>query len=192
MGAPWTREVLRGLSIRADAVRHAGKGITRKICKEQLGMAALDPGEYVADRTLVITREFAAPRRLVFKAWTDPAHAARWGGPRGYTATQMTGDLRPGGRWRTCLRRDEDGKELWQGGVYREVVPMERLVFTFAWDDDRKAGRADMLVTVTFADKDGGTEMVFLQQGFAAVPERDGHRGGWNSSFDRLGELVEG
>ena len=144
-----------------------------------------------ADDELLITRFFKAPRALVWEAWTVKERALKWSGPRNYPVVESDHDIRPGGAWRSCLR-GADGADLWQGGVYREVVPMERLVFTFAWDDDRKAGRADMLVTVTFADKDGGTEMVFLQQGFAAVPERDGHRGGWNSSFDRLGELVEG
>ena len=155
-------------------------------------MAALDRGDPVADRTLVITREFAAPRRLVFKAWTDPAHAARWGGPRGYTATSVTGDLRPGGRWRTCLRRDEDGKELWQGGIYREVVEPERLVFTFAWDQDDGSPGHETLVTVTFAEQGEWTRMTFRQAVFATEESCAGHRGGWNSAFDRLAEALTG
>ena len=138
---------------------------------------------------LLITRFFKAPRTLVYQAWTVKEMALQWAGPRDHPVVESDHDIRPGGMWRSCLR-GADGIDLWQGGTYREVVPNEKLVFTFAWDDDRKAGRPDMLVTVTFADKDGGTEMVFRQQGFARAEERDGHRGGWNSAFDRLGETV--
>ncbi len=152
--------------------------------------AAIEGGTTVDDRTLVITRDFDAPPGLVFKAWTDPAHAARWGGPRGFTATHVKGDLRPGGRWRTCLRRDEDGKELWQGGVYREVVPPERLAFTFAWDQDDGRPGHETLVTVTFAEERGKTRMTFRQAVFQGVEQRDGHRGGWTSAFDRLAEHL--
>ena len=142
------------------------------------------------DRTLVITREFNAPPGLVFKAWTDPAHAARWGGPDGFTATQVVGELRPGGRWRACLRRDEDGLELWQGGTYREVVPPERLVFTFAWDREDGSPGDEMLITVLFAEAGGRTRMTFRQEGFPTVAMRDGHAGGWSSAFDRLAEHL--
>jgi uncharacterized protein YndB with AHSA1/START domain len=142
------------------------------------------------ERTLVITREFNAPPSLVFKAWTDPVHAARWGGPNGYTATHVTGDLRPGGRWRACLRRDEDGLELWQGGTYREVTPPERLVFTFAWDREDGSPGQEMLVTVTLAEERGRTRMTFRQEGFESVASRDGHQGGWTSAFDRLAEHL--
>ncbi|HEX6013511.1 MAG TPA: SRPBCC domain-containing protein [Geminicoccaceae bacterium] len=146
-----------------------------------------------AERVLEITRVFDAPPSLVFKAWTDPAHAARWAGPRGFTATHLKGDVRPGGAWRTCLRRDEDGEELWQGGTYREVVEPERLVFTFAWDGEDGRRGHETLVTVTFAEHQGGkTRMTFRQAVFESVGQRDGHQGGWNSAFDRLAEHVAG
>jgi uncharacterized protein YndB with AHSA1/START domain len=149
--------------------------------------AAAEP----AERVLEITRVFDAPPRLVFKAWTDPAHAARWAGPRGFTASHLKSDVRPGGAWRTCLRRDEDGEELWQGGVYREVVEPERLVFTFAWDRDDGGRGHETLVTVTFAEHQGEkTRMTFRQAVFESVGQRDGHQGGWNSAFDRLAEHV--
>ena len=140
--------------------------------------AAPNPSATLDERTLVITREFAAPPNLVFKAWTDPAHAARWNGPGGYTATHVKRDLRPGGRWRTCLRRDEDGTELWHGGVYREVVEPERLVFTFTWDQEDGRPGHETLVTVTFAPAGDGTRMTFRQAVFDTVANRDGHRGG--------------
>jgi uncharacterized protein YndB with AHSA1/START domain len=149
---------------------------------------ATRPG--AADRVLEITRLFDAPRSLVFKCWTEREHAARWSGPRGYTATQLEADIRPGGKWRTCLRRDADGEELWQGGVYREVVPPERLVFTFAWEQKDGSSGHETLVTITFADRQGKTLMTFRQEAFASVEARDGHQGGWSSAFDRLAEHL--
>jgi uncharacterized protein YndB with AHSA1/START domain len=139
---------------------------------------------------LVISRVFDAPPSRVFQAWRDPAAARSWAGPRGFTATHIEGDFRPGGTWRTCLRRDEDGKELWQGGVYREIVEPERLVFTFAWDDESGRPGHEMLVTITFAAEQGKTRMIFRQALFPSAEERDGHEGGWNSAFERLEEHL--
>lgn len=142
-----------------------------------------------AERELVITRVFDAPRSLVFKVWTDPRHAKNWWGPRDYPATQLEMDVRPGGVWRGCLRSTEAGKELWHGGVFREVAEPERVVFTFAWEEAGERG-LETLVTVTFAERHGKTTMTFRQVPFQSVEERDGHRGGWNSSFDRLQEHL--
>jgi uncharacterized protein YndB with AHSA1/START domain len=143
-----------------------------------------------AERALVITRVFDAPRALVFKLWTDPAHAKHWMGPRGFTATHFEQDPRPGGTWRACLREDDSGRELWQGGVVREIVEPERLVYTFAWDRENGSRGHETLVTITFAEHDGKTKMTFRQAVFETVGQRDGHQGGWNSSFDRLAEYA--
>ena len=142
------------------------------------------------DRELVITRVFDAPRDLVFKAWTDPAQARSWMGPRGFTATHLEGELRPGGAWRACLRRDDSGEELWQGGVWREIVEPERLGFTFAWDEASGRRGHETLVEVTFAEEGGKTTMSFRQAVFESVEQRDGHRGGWTSTFERLAEHL--
>jgi uncharacterized protein YndB with AHSA1/START domain len=141
---------------------------------------------------LVIIRVFDAPRELVFKAWTDPRQSAQWMGPRGFTACHQEIDLRPGGAWRACLRPDDGGQDLWQGGAYREVVEPERLVFTFAWDGDDGRPRNEMLVTVLFEEQGGKTKMIFRQIAFESLEQRDGHQGGWNSTFDRLEEHLAG
>ena len=138
---------------------------------------------------LVITRVFDAPRRLVWKAWTDPAMLVRWMGPRDYPAVAYENDLRPGGRWRGALRTPEGGR-LGQGGVYREVVDNERLVFTFVWDPPHGDSGHEMLVSVSFADEGSKTRMVFRQTALPSEAERRGHQGGWTSSFDRLDELL--
>jgi uncharacterized protein YndB with AHSA1/START domain len=141
-------------------------------------------------RELVITRTFDAPRDVVFAAWTDPNHAREWWGPVNYPARYVEMDARPGGAWRMCLRSTEGKPELWQGGTFREVVPHERLVFTFAWDEEGERG-LETLVTVTFAEDGGKTRMTFRQVPFQSVEERDGHRWGWNSTFDRLDWVLQ-
>jgi len=142
-----------------------------------------------ADRTLTITRVFDAPRELVFKAWTDKQHAMMWWGPKHHPATQVDMDVKPGGRWRHCLKSVETGKDLWHGGSFREVVPPERLVFTFAWEESGERG-LETLVTVTFEDLDGKTRMTMHQTPFQSLGERDGHGEGWSSAFDRLDEHL--
>jgi uncharacterized protein YndB with AHSA1/START domain len=153
-------------------------------------MAATADTGRSAGRELLIERVFNAPRELVFRAWTDPAHIRNWFGPRDYPATQVTMDVRPGGRWRGCLRSTETGNDLWVGGVYREIVPPERLVFTFAWEEEGERG-LETLVTITFAEQGAKTLMTFRQTPFQSAGELDGHRGGWTSSFDRLGDYLE-
>jgi uncharacterized protein YndB with AHSA1/START domain len=142
-----------------------------------------------AERELVITRVFDAPRDLLFKAWTDPRQAVNWWGPKDCPATHLEMDVRPGGVWRGRLRSIADGRELTLGGVFREIVAPERVVFTFAWDEEGERG-LETLVTVTFAEEEGKTRMTFRQVPFQSIEERDGHRGGWTSSFDRLAEYV--
>ncbi|VVJ18680.1 Ligand-binding SRPBCC domain protein family [Amycolatopsis camponoti] len=82
-----------------------------------------------ADDRILITREFAAPRHLVYRAWTTPELVKRWwAGERG-TTTKVEMDLRPGGRWRYVLETN-DGAEVGFHGEYREVVPDEKIVYT--------------------------------------------------------------
>lgn len=139
-------------------------------------------------REFTITRLFDAPRELVFRAWTDPAHLASWFGPRGTTTplSSIEVDLRPGGRWRACMVREDNGEEFPSGGVYREIVEPERLVFTWALDDKG----SESLVTITLADHGGKTEMTFHQAGFPDDGERDGVEEGWSSAFEKLTEHV--
>lgn len=148
-------------------------------------MIVADKGKAPLERELVIARTLNASRELVFAAWTDPRRALQWWGPVNYPAVHIEMDLRPGGAWRICLRSTEGGPDLWQGGMFREIVPPERLVFTFAWEEEGERG-LETLVTVTFADADGRTRMLFRQSPFQSDKERDGHQGGWNSAFDRL------
>lgn len=139
---------------------------------------------------LVLNRVLNAPRDLVWQAWTQREHLLRWSAPRDFTLTHCEGDLRPGGAWRSCMKAP-DGEDHWVGGVYREIVPVERLVFTHVWDDENGNPGPETVVTLTLADEDGKTNMTFQQTGFSSASSRDGHKEGWSESFERLEELLK-
>jgi uncharacterized protein YndB with AHSA1/START domain len=142
-----------------------------------------------SERELVITRVFDAPRDLVWKAWTEPERIKQWSAPKGFTIPVAEGELRPGGAWKSCMRKP-DGTDLWLAGVYREIDEPQRLVFTHAWLDQHGDPGPETLVTVTLAERGAKTEMTFRQSGFDSADSREGHAGGWNECFDRLGELL--
>jgi uncharacterized protein YndB with AHSA1/START domain len=141
------------------------------------------------ERELAITRRFDAPRELVFRAWTEPELLVRWWGPRGFHLVSCTMDVRPGGGYRLCMRPTE-GDDLWVQGAYREILAPERLVFTFAWEDAAGRPGHETLVTITFAEDGGRTQMHFHQALFESVASRDAHHGGWSSTFELLAEYL--
>lgn len=140
-------------------------------------------------RELVIDRVFDAPRELVFKMWTDPKHMAKWWGPRDYPATKISADVRPGGKYRHCLNSSAGDMSLWLYGTYREIVPPERLVFTFAWEEEGERG-LETVVTIDFKDEGSKTRMLFRQSPFQSDAECHGHGLGWNSSLDRMDDYI--
>jgi uncharacterized protein YndB with AHSA1/START domain len=143
----------------------------------------------VADDELLIERTFDAPAALVFALWTDPAHFRRWMGPASFDCPEAEIDLRVGGRYRAMIRSPEHG-DNWFAGVYREIVPARRLVFTFAWDNDGPSAGVETLVTLTFEERDGTTVQTFHQKPFHSVERRDSHVGGWSGAFDKLGAYA--
>jgi uncharacterized protein YndB with AHSA1/START domain len=109
----------------------------------------------VSDVEISITRDFAAPRTLVFDAHTKPEHVSQWLlGPEGWTMPVCEIDLRPGGSWHFVWRRD-DGTEMEMSGVYREVVPPERIVNTERWGPEWP----ETVNTVRFTEDDGTTKV---------------------------------
>ena len=143
-----------------------------------------------SDFEVLITRIFDAPRDLVFKAWTEPEHLARWWGPRGFTLLSCEMDLRPGGSYRFHMR-GPDGDDHWPQGVYREIAAPERLVLTWTWaDSDRNPVPPETVLTVTFEEDHGKTKLTLHHGVFESISMRDEHHSGWNSTLDRLGEYV--
>ena len=159
-----------------------------------------------AEPEFLITRILDAPRALVFRTWIEPAHVARWWGPRGFT-TSCAIDARPGGAYRLVMRSD-DGVEYPIAGVFRELVAPERIVMTMdptghpaEWHDLVNPNRGDdpnpaglLVTTATFEDLGGKTRLT-VRTRFESEAIRDamlkmGMTEGWSSSLDRLAELV--
>ena len=138
-----------------------------------------------------LTRLFNAPRQLVFDAWTKPEHLKNWCAPHGYSIPEATGELKVGGSWHSCMIAP-DGTKNPLGGVYREIIPNELLVFTHCWEDDEGKPEHETIVTVKFADEDGKTRMTFGQSNFKSPQSRDGHLGGWSETFERFSNYLTG
>jgi uncharacterized protein YndB with AHSA1/START domain len=130
-----------------------------------------------------LERHFAARPERVFQALTDPAELVRWWGPEGFTVPECELDVRPGGAWRTCMR-SPDGNLHCVSGVYREIVPPKRLVYTWSWETEGPPH--ETLVTIELVARDGGTDLTLLHQGFKSDDSRDQHAGGWGGCFDSL------
>jgi len=138
----------------------------------------------LADDELLIERDFDAPPSLVFAMWSQPEHFRRWMGPEGFECRACEMDFRIGGAYRAMIWSEAFG-ESWFGGVYREIEPEKRLVFTFRWDTGPSGG-IETLVTITFREVGGRTRQLFHQTPFIDVERRDAHVGGWSSAFDKL------
>ena len=134
---------------------------------------------------LSITRVLDAPRSLVFKVWSAPEHLMCWWGPKDFVMQSAEMDFRPGGMWRTCFRSPE-GQDSWAEGIYREIVEPERLVFSFAWQEDDGTSGPEMETVVTLTDLGDKTRLVFRQGVYATAEIRDSHESGWRECLDRL------
>ncbi len=145
------------------------------------------------DRELVMTREFAAPRALVFDAFTRPELVKRWLlGPPGWSMPVCEIDLRVGGKYRYVWRDDRQGTEMGMGGVYREIVVPERLVATERFDQSWYPGEA--VGTIVLGEQRGRTTLTqtLLYESRAArdVVLKSPMETGAAASYDRLAELL--
>ena len=148
---------------------------------------------------LTITRVFDAPRELVWKAWTDPAMAKQWMGPRGFANVLLESPCEAGKPWKRRMegkRGDSDAQvSLGMHGTTLEVRPPEFLKYTFAWDERESVGLGptpykENVVTLRFEEQGDKTVLHFHQAPFDTEGERDGHNGGWSSSLDMLAEFL--
>ena len=149
------------------------------------------PGDQ--ERELELVRVYDAPRELVFRAWTDPKHLARWWGPEHFTNPVCEVDARVGGKLRIVMRAP-DGNEYPLRGVFREVVAPERLVFTNIAVDEKDQPIIDGMTTVTFAEEGGKTRLILRTRGTAvqpvAVQYLQGMQMGWSQSLEKLAALL--
>jgi uncharacterized protein YndB with AHSA1/START domain len=101
----------------------------------------------------------------------------------------LIGDVRVGGKYRWELVTSE-GEEMVVFGEYRELVPGEKIVFTWKWDDDEAWEARNSIVTVEFSDSDGGTEVRLVHEQLPSEESRDRHNEGWSSVLDRLDKFI--
>jgi uncharacterized protein YndB with AHSA1/START domain len=148
----------------------------------------LAPSPLIDANHLRIERTLPAPRPLVYRAFTDPARMMQWFGPHGFEATFVDLDVREGGHWRGGMR-GPDGRELIASGVYREVVPDVRLVFTYAWEREGARG-FETLCRLELRDEGAQTRMSFEQGPFEAAADASDHRRGWGEAFEKLARSV--
>ncbi len=149
-----------------------------------------EPGK----QELFITREFDAPRELVFKAFTDPKLYTQWLGPRELTMILEKFEPKNGGSWR-YIHKDKDGNEYAFHGVYHEVTAPERIIDTFEFEGLPEKGHV-ILETARFEALPGDRTKLTSQAVFQSVADRDGMlqsgmERGVDDSYDRLDELLE-
>jgi uncharacterized protein YndB with AHSA1/START domain len=142
------------------------------------------------DEQILITREFEAPKHLVYEAWTTPEHVKRWWNAKRGEVTFAEIDLRVGGKWRYVMVTD-DGFEVGFHGEFREIVPNERIVSTEVYEG---MPDAEAVNTVTFAEVDGRTTLTILVQ-HQSKEYRDAHidsgaEAGMQDAFDLLEEVA--
>lgn len=144
-----------------------------------------------ASGKIEITRVLDAPRDVVYSAWTEPEHFTHWWGAPLETISM---DVRPGGEWKATIVVDEQ-TEVPFAGVYQEIVPNEKLVYTLVDLSGREPAEQQALgpekVTVLLSDTDGGTTLTFLQEGNLPEDEIPRAEEGWGFFFDALGEYVK-
>lgn len=148
-----------------------------------------EPGK----QELFITREFDAPRELVFEAFTDPALFSRWIGPRDLKMRLETYQAKAGGSWR-YIHTDPGGNEYGFHGVFHEVTAPERIIQTFEFEGLPEKGHVT-LETAKFESLPGNRTRLLIQTVFQSVADRDGMvqsgmEGGVEDSYDRLEELL--
>lgn len=142
---------------------------------------------------VTVTRVFDAPRDLVFRTWTEPAHLARWWGPRDFTNPVCRLDARTGGAVFVQMRAP-GGRVTVMTGSFREVVAPERLVLSAVVAASDGTGLFEGLITATFEDMDGNTRLTVREQAVALVPEAApviaDMEMSWTESLRRLATAV--
>jgi uncharacterized protein YndB with AHSA1/START domain len=213
--ATWTFEALAEGKTRVTACMVFSSAAERDFVVKEFG--AIEGGKQTLERLgehlaeslckpFIISREFNAPRDLVWKAWTERARLMEWFGPKGFTMTNAKLDFRPGGIFHYSLRAP-DGKEMWGKFVYREIVAPEKIVLVNSFSDENggltrhpfsPAWPLQMLTETTFAERDGKTTVTIKWLPLDATDEerktfdsaRDGMTQGWTGTFEQLADYL--
>lgn len=150
---------------------------------------------------LVITRVFDAPVELIWKAWSESEQLMRWTGPYNYTIPFYNTDFRVDGKFHLCMRSPE-GQNIYGAGTYKEIIPLEKIVYTDSFADENGAIISasaygmnnfplEMKVTVIFEEENGKTKMTLEHAGIPQGEDREQAKIGWNESFDKLEDSLK-
>ena len=159
--------------------------------KQEAGQDRSSSGEAGSSQSgerpsLTLTRHFKAPPERVYQAWTDPEKIVHWFGPDAGPVLRAEADVTVGGRYRVVFQT-LDGEEHDVSGLYREVVPNEKLVFSWTW---RTMPERTSLVTVTMKAEEDGTLFTLTHAQFADEKARDDHNRGWSGCLNKLGDFL--
>jgi uncharacterized protein YndB with AHSA1/START domain len=150
----------------------------------------MEVSKLAAKPALNLQRHYPVAPEKVWRAWTDPEAIKRWWGPGGNDPVSLAQlDVRVGGRFRIVFGGPQ-GNEHEVQGVYKEVVPNRKLVFTWTWP--RTTPERESLVTILFKPDGGGTELDFVHSQHFDESVRDGHQRGWSESFVKLERFLQG
>lgn len=153
----------------------------------------VDKSQQALTRELTLIRIFDAPRDLVFEAWTNPKHLAKWWGPHGFTNPVCEFDARPGGKIHIDMQAP-DGTVYPMTGTVHEIVPPSRLVFMAAAEDHDGNALLNSLTTVTFEDLGEKTKVTVHASAVGLAPIAadmlKGMEAGWTQSLERLAEIL--
>jgi uncharacterized protein YndB with AHSA1/START domain len=153
----------------------------------------------IEEKQIIASRSFDAPLALLWKAWTEPEHFMKWYGPKDFTTPSCEIDLRVGGRHLWSMQAP-NGMRMYYTGTYKEIVPMERIVFSDSLSDAEgnvmppsamgmpEGSPMSMDVTVTFAHQDGKTTVTVSHVGFGEGGDRAAM--GWEQAFDKLAAVL--
>lgn len=147
---------------------------------------SLAQADSVAKPSLTLKRRLNAPAEKVYAAWIDPQKIVKWFGPDTGPVTKAEVDLRVGGSY-TIAFNTENGDSHQVGGIYREIVPNEKLVFTWAWHTTKER---ESLVTITIKRDGDGAILTLLHEMLFDEAARDGHKRGWSGTLDKLEKLF--
>ncbi len=154
---------------------------------------------------IVITRVFNAPRERVWQVWTDPKHITKWWGPKNFTCPALSIDLRTGGKFNYCMHGPagtEFDKDMWSGGQFKEVIPMEKIVASdyFTDKDGNKISPQEygmpgdwpdeMEVTFLFEDAGPGKTKLTLTHKGHPSEMADMAKQGWGESLDKFEQAL--
>lgn len=136
--------------------------------------------------SLTLKRRLKAAPAEVYAAWTDPEKIVKWFGPEQIETLRAQADARVGGGFRIVMR-SPDGEEHDVSGIYREVVPNEKLVFTWAW---RSTPERESIVTVQIKPDGSGSLLTLIHEKFFDEAARDRHQEGWTGCLDKLARYL--